>query len=82
MKIIVRQSYDLRSIHNYSGICDFCGTPLEYPGTLVVIISRYDELDIQYPIDELECPECGKKIERFKIYKNLNVTDQFKKVKK
>ena len=77
MKIIKETSRKIGTIQTYRGVCDSCGTPVEYNDELVVIeIDSTEEKYVFVPVDCLVCPECSKQIHVIYVYKSMDISGE------
>ena len=82
MKLIKETNRPIYSFKDYVGVCDGCQIELEYPEELVLIeVGRTDEMVLLVPKDTLICPNCSLQIGTLKLYKLLDVTEEFKSVR-
>ena len=83
MQIVKETSRKVVGMHNYTGICDSCGTPIEYEDELIVIIvDESPEMDVVVCVDQIVCPACRHEIIRMKVYKNLEITEELSSLEK
>ena len=83
MKIIKETSRNIGTIQTYRGVCDSCGTPVEYESELTVIeIDSTEEKYVFVPVDCLVCPECSKQIQVIYVYKNMDISGEIARLVK
>jgi hypothetical protein len=83
MEIIKETNRLVAAITGYDGICDGCGTPLTYPGELIIIVAyESDKCDLLVPVDRLSCPYCSKSIQVIRRWKTLEVSKELQEIKK
>lgn len=83
MKIIKETSFKVVGMYNYNGVCDACQTPIEYLDELIIIVVQESEkVDVVIPVDRLVCPNCLKEIRTMTIYKDMDITQELKELKK
>lgn len=69
----------VRTIKGYAGICEVCGTPVEYPEPLEVILAKEDDSAVYFlPLIKLRCPQCDVLITAIRIWKNLEISAELK----
>ncbi len=66
-----------------NGSCVSCGVDHEYPEEGIVVIKFFEDegRTIFVPVDTLECPSCGKSIDRIIVYKSLDITEELASLK-
>jgi hypothetical protein len=73
----------VRTLENYMGICNSCGTPLEYPGTFEAIIVKQEyNMDVLAPLIHFHCPSCLHPIKLFYRWNSMNVSTEFNMLNK
>lgn len=79
MKLIKETERRVVAMTGYIGVCDGCGTPIEYEEPLVIIIlEELEDRDVVVPADRLACPNCLKTFATMTIHKNLDVTEEIR----
>jgi hypothetical protein len=73
----------VRILSDYSGVCDNCGVPLEYPEQFEAIIIKEEyNMDILAPLVNFHCPSCSHPIKFFRRWNSMDVTTELNMLKK
>jgi hypothetical protein len=73
----------VRTLVGYVGVCDGCGTPLEYPDAFEAIIIKEEyNMDILVPLVNFHCPSCKQPINCIRRWNSMNITAEFNMLKK
>ena len=73
----------VRTLKGWMGVCDNCGTPLEYPDAFEAIIIKQEyNVDILYPLVNFHCPSCLHPIKLFRLWNSMNVSAELEMINK
>lgn len=73
----------VRTLTGYTGVCNNCGTPVEYPDPFEAMIIKQDyNMDVLFPLIHFKCPSCLKNIEIIYRYNSMDVTAELNMLKK
>lgn len=66
------------TLEKYSGICDGCGSPVEYMHPFEAIkVFETQEKAIFFPLDTFYCPSCKGTISSVRIFRTFEVSKEF-----
>lgn len=68
----------VRILKDYIGVCDSCGTPLEYSDQFeALLLEEQYNMDILVPLTRFHCPACLHPIQLIHLWNSLNVSSEF-----
>lgn len=83
-ELIVKQRARFLVIDEYGGVCHSCGSPVSYNGPIqtLVLEDNITPNEIRlFVLDKVFCPFCDCQMVTIKVYKNMEVTEEFAGVK-
>lgn len=81
-ELILKYKASLLTIVGYSGVCHTCDSPITYSGEITGV--KFEDTEDSFRLlflDALYCPHCDTKMIYAKVYKNLEVTKEFRDFK-
>lgn len=73
----------IRTLKGYAGVCDNCGTPIEYPDEFqAAIVQELYNKDVLYSLTRFHCPSCLLPIRFFNCWRSLDISSELNMLNK
>ena len=73
----------VRTLKGYTGVCDNCGTPVEYPDAFEAIIIKEEyNVDTLMPLIHFHCPGCSISFKYIRRWNSMDVSTELNMLKK